>query len=375
MRDDFTQATKDTLARRVNYLCSNPDCLLGTVGPHTEDSKSVNKGVAAHITAAAPGGKRFDSSLTQEERSSPANGIWLCQNCAKLIDSDEDRFTVTILKEWKNRAEAAVQQSIESNSPLTPEPNGPDVRFRWFSPMPDNRDVFICHASPDKPSYVHPFVRQLDGVGLTYWIDEAEIRWGQSIVKLINAGLAKSRYVVVFFTDNFLNRNWPQTELTSALNLEASTGEVVVLPIMVASPETVFDRYPLLRDKLYLRWELGPNNIVGQLADLLNRDFKDKWVYCHPAPYSGAVWIRIVTHGDNVPQPHNYMLRWGSWEYSDTLFFDDDRSVSLVHTKSNDGESTPLLVTVSPPCYVSFGQGYPRAGRVVDVNRGWQRVQ
>jgi len=68
MRDDFSQTTKDVLARRVNYLCSNPDCPLGTVGPHTNSSKTVNKGVAAHITAAAPGGKRFDSSLTPEER-------------------------------------------------------------------------------------------------------------------------------------------------------------------------------------------------------------------------------------------------------------------------------------------------------------------
>ena len=118
MRDDFSQATKDTIARRVNFLCSNPDCPLATVGPHSDSEKSVNRGVAAHITAAAPGGKRYDASLTPEQRSSANNGIWLCQNCAKVIDSDENRYTVKVLREWKATAEAKADRSIKSSSPL-----------------------------------------------------------------------------------------------------------------------------------------------------------------------------------------------------------------------------------------------------------------
>jgi hypothetical protein len=33
-------------------------------------------------------GPRYDPVLTVEQRCSVANGIWLCQNCAKLIDND-----------------------------------------------------------------------------------------------------------------------------------------------------------------------------------------------------------------------------------------------------------------------------------------------
>ena len=118
MRDDFSQNTKETLARRVNFLCSNPHCPVATVGPHSDASKSVNKGVAAHITSAAPGGKRYDASLTPEQRSSGDNGIWLCQNCAKLIDSDEVRFNAALLRAWKTAAEAKADHSIQSNAPL-----------------------------------------------------------------------------------------------------------------------------------------------------------------------------------------------------------------------------------------------------------------
>ena len=130
MRDDFSQTTKDTLARRVNYLCSNPDCPLATVGPHSDSEKAVNKGVAAHITAAAPGGKRYDASLTPEQRSSVTNGIWLCQNCAKLIDSDEDRFPVDLLRAWKLVAESKVNRSIQTNSPLTLTESATNLRVR-----------------------------------------------------------------------------------------------------------------------------------------------------------------------------------------------------------------------------------------------------
>ena len=72
MRDDFTQATKETLAKRVGWRCSNPDYRKLTSGPHEEDTKSVNIGVAAHITAAASGvgANRYDPNLSTEERKS-----------------------------------------------------------------------------------------------------------------------------------------------------------------------------------------------------------------------------------------------------------------------------------------------------------------
>jgi hypothetical protein len=67
---------------------------------------SASVGVAAHMTAAAAQGPRFDSALEAQERAAIENGIWLCQSCAKLIDNDEVRFTVVLLRDWKRVAEA-----------------------------------------------------------------------------------------------------------------------------------------------------------------------------------------------------------------------------------------------------------------------------
>jgi hypothetical protein len=103
-RDDFSEKTKRVLAERAGQKCSNPDCGRSTAGPSDADSmKSTLLGKAAHITAAAEGGPRYDAKLTVEERKSPENGIWLCAECADRVDKKENepQFPEELLKHWK----------------------------------------------------------------------------------------------------------------------------------------------------------------------------------------------------------------------------------------------------------------------------------
>lgn len=114
-RDDFSKETKRTLALRVSYLCSNPKCRKPTAGPQHDSTKAINIGVAAHITAAASDGPRYDARLTPEQRRHPENGIWACQSCGKLIDNDKQRFTVETLRQWKKDAEARALERLEKS--------------------------------------------------------------------------------------------------------------------------------------------------------------------------------------------------------------------------------------------------------------------
>jgi len=144
-----------------------------TSGPQIDASKSINIGVAAHITAAAPGGPRYDARLSPSERKSIQNGIWLCQSCAKLIDSDPERYTLSLLEEWKQKAEAAALAEIEStgarsknsiDDPLdvlfdllsAPEDwikvNGDEyIRHRYHSEFVIKRDLEIPEQEFDEP--------------------------------------------------------------------------------------------------------------------------------------------------------------------------------------------------------------------------------
>lgn len=152
MRDDFSAEVKRVLADRVGYHCSNPDCGALTTGPREDPDKAVNLGVASHITAASPGGPRYNQALSPRERRQGDNGIWLCQNCAKLVDNDHVRFSELLLRAWKIVAEDRARTFLGKTTPLQTsrlgalpsldlflEPQGisgytysPNIPVRWF---------------------------------------------------------------------------------------------------------------------------------------------------------------------------------------------------------------------------------------------------
>jgi hypothetical protein len=104
-RDDFAPKTVLQIAKRAGWLCSFPPCRTPTVGATEDGQGEINIGTAAHICAAAPGGPRYDENMSEDERSSADNGIWMCRDHGKAIDSDVKQFTVTVLREWKRQAE------------------------------------------------------------------------------------------------------------------------------------------------------------------------------------------------------------------------------------------------------------------------------
>lgn len=121
-RDEFSNTTKDILAKRVGFLCSNPNCRKPTVGSNELPSKTTLIGIAAHITAASKGGPRFDASISNESRRDIENGIWLCCNCATLIDKDPEKYANELLREWKKVAE--IESSLRLKESAYIQTNG-----------------------------------------------------------------------------------------------------------------------------------------------------------------------------------------------------------------------------------------------------------
>jgi hypothetical protein len=155
-RDDFAKRTIEILADRAGNRCSNPTCRKPTSGPRTDPTKTINVGVAAHITAASEGGPRYDPTLSAEERKHPDNGIWLCQLCSKLIDNDPDRYSDDLLRRWKKRSEDEALAAIEQNpavvnvSPLSQSLKAPSSSVCMSI---DALRAKIMASSPDDWSY------------------------------------------------------------------------------------------------------------------------------------------------------------------------------------------------------------------------------
>jgi hypothetical protein len=133
------------------------------------------------------------------------------------------------------------------------------------------KDVFICHASEDKANIVYPIASAFTAANISYWLDEAEIAWGDSITQKVNDGLSRSNYVMVVLSQAFISKNWPQRELNSVLNTEASSGEVKVLPLICGDSMAILQKIPLISDKLYLTWNGDPSIIANALLTRLNR--------------------------------------------------------------------------------------------------------
>lgn len=108
--NEFRQKTKDILAKRAGQMCSN--CNRHTSGAHSSDDKAVIIGEAAHISGQKLGSSRYLESLTPAERRNAKNGIWVCADCHKLIDSDEAKFTIEVLLKWKKDHEEKIIKKL-----------------------------------------------------------------------------------------------------------------------------------------------------------------------------------------------------------------------------------------------------------------------
>lgn len=142
--------------------------------------------------------------------------------------------------------------------------------------MAQNQDLFISHTDADKREYVLPLTMALLRHGITFWIDSEEIDWGDSITTKVNEGLAKSRYVLLCLSSNFLGRPWPEAEMNAALAIQNKTGEKKVLPLILNSKDELLATYPLLADLAYREFHSNIEDLALSLANFLQKSAEKK---------------------------------------------------------------------------------------------------
>lgn len=123
-RDEFTETTKRIMAERVAWRCSFPNCNKITIGPQKGDeTKSMNLGEAAHITAASLEGPRYDKDLDRTQRRAITNGVWMCRPHARFIDTDYKEYSAATLNIWKKQAEGMAYEYLMAQGDYQPEAN------------------------------------------------------------------------------------------------------------------------------------------------------------------------------------------------------------------------------------------------------------
>jgi hypothetical protein len=167
----------------------------------------------------------------------------------------------------------------------------------------NQRDLFLCHSSEDKNDVVFPFTRTLEAHGVSYWIDQAEIKIGDSISAKIDEGLRDSRYVLAFISKSFLERKWPEQELRSALSSSIGKGLKKVLPVLVdITPEAFFERYPLLSDIRCAIWSQDFEALAKEIIEVvLPPSLKPQYNKPDPEEVSFAKCLDSIQQNGLIP--------------------------------------------------------------------------
>lgn len=106
--------------------------------------------------------------------------------------------------------------------------------------------IFLSHNHRDKP-FARTLAQDLRAMGVRVWLDEAEIKVGESLIAKVSAAIDEMRYLGVVLSPNSVNSRWVKEELNQALTRQLSERDTSVLPIMLADCQIP----GFLRDRLY----------------------------------------------------------------------------------------------------------------------------
>jgi hypothetical protein len=122
--------------------------------------------------------------------------------------------------------------------------------------------IFISYSHADK-QLARLLAEALRQRGLRVWIDEGELKVGDSLIERIATAIAEIDFFLALVSESSRTSNWCRKELALAVTGELGREGVRVLPVRVAGAEMP----PALLDVFYL--ELDQTNIedvAGQIA-------------------------------------------------------------------------------------------------------------
>lgn len=142
--------------------------------------------------------------------------------------------------------------------------------------------VFLSYAHADS-AFAHQLAAALDHREMPVWVDQHELRIGDSVVERISQAVAEGDFLLAIVSPSSLRSAWCQEELAWAATRGIDGHRVVVLPIRYRGaemPPSLANRY----------WADGDNTDLAALADRIAQDV-DRHRGTEPSRASEA-WLR-----------------------------------------------------------------------------------
>lgn len=94
------------------------------------------------------------------------------------------------------------------------------------------KDVFLCHASEDKPM-VRSVALGLERYNISTWLDEAEMHPGDCLVDKISGAIEAAERFCAFLSPNSIDKKWVKFELHQAMQEQVETGRSFIVPVLL----------------------------------------------------------------------------------------------------------------------------------------------
>lgn len=263
-RIEFSDKVKDIIRHRAGYRCCKCDRTL--VGPGATTSDYVELGQCAHIYAAKPTGPRGQSHLTEEQLKSPENGLYLCNDCHKLIDGK--------LSHKKYRVEQLLQIKAIHEYKIAVEMGNDVIPLNWI------KSVKIEESPNIK-------------VGTTIDFAKTTVLYGSN-------GTGKSSIIEMLYevlSSSILTR-WDGKRMKAVIDVDNPVNyPVTVIFDKIVSYQTGdcgLAVFPYQMDVIYLRDKERPTEVRDDLqyvADYLGKDRKSVEAMIKVADFSHAVMV------------------------------------------------------------------------------------
>jgi hypothetical protein len=124
--------------------------------------------------------------------------------------------------------------------------------------------VFLSHNWKDK-RFVRRLAKRLTKSGVVIWLDEVELKIGDSLVHKISQAVAQADFVIAVISKNSTQSPWVTKEIGLGMSKEIGGRGTVVLPLRIDDCELP----PSLQDKLYADFR-SPRSFERECVKLLN---------------------------------------------------------------------------------------------------------
>lgn len=239
-------------------------------------------------------------------------------------------------------------------------------------------DLFICHASEDKDSFVRPLAEALRRENVEVWYDEFSLKLGDSIRRAIDKGLRQARFGVVILSKAFFAKEWPQYELDGLAEREMSGSDKVILPIWhKITRDDVMQYSPSLAGRKAVFSSVGLQNIISDILSVIHpngsplinaRDILLDWGI-RPPVITEPYWLNVVEasnrlSGQGAVIPEDQV--WGRWSFPLPYKSDDPRQwgerlawTAMQMEWVKTAEETPITILNPPKQVISFIHSHP----------------